>query len=508
MTPELEAHLKTFVNFPSPPGIATTIIEVAQDPNIEMSRVAQVVGMDPALTTKILRIANSPLYAQRRKSENLRQALVVLGLNATLTLALSFSLVKALRGGKPNGINYPYYWRRALLGAMAARALGAATGQTLLEDLFLAGLLQDIGMLALDRCRPETYRDVGAIQQDHRELQAHERKVLGTDHVEVGSWLLKSWNLSSRLYNAIAQSHRAANQRVIEPGEVFNRCVTLCGPVADIFIREADQRPFVETAQAVERSFGLDKEAFGSILATVSGLATETEKLFDTELFGASDPDLIIEQAREILMVRNLQTLREASSLRSAADHLSTRALELEEETRRDALTGAYNRSYLEQFLAREFASASHHAWPISIAFADLDGFKQVNDTYGHQAGDRVLQGAARILRGNSRESDVVVRYGGEEFLLVLPATDNDTVRSICERIVAAFQHTRHDIGDGAVSITVSIGHATHSADQSFPSAEAFLKAADQALYAAKLQGRNRAVAHEAGAPAPSVQFL
>ena len=88
MNPEIEAHLRSLVNFPSPPGVATHIIELARDPDIEMGKVAKALSMDSALSTKILRIANSPLYAQRRKSENLRQALVVLGLNATLTLAL------------------------------------------------------------------------------------------------------------------------------------------------------------------------------------------------------------------------------------------------------------------------------------------------------------------------------------------------------------------------------------------------------------------------------------
>ncbi|MGH8265184.1 MAG: sensor domain-containing diguanylate cyclase, partial [Steroidobacterales bacterium] len=406
------------------------------------------------------------------------------------------------------GVNYPYYWRRALLGAMSARALGDAVGQTLLEELFLAGLLQDIGMLALDRCRPDTYRDIGAIQLNHRELQAHERKLLGTDHVEVGAWLMRNWNLSPRLCNAIGQSHRVTNQRVIEPGEVFNCCVAVCGSIADIFLLDADHRPFVETAQAVERSLGLDKEAFGKLLAAVGALVPETEKLFDAEILGATDPDMIIEQAREILLVRNLQTLREASSLRNSADHLSTRALELEEETRRDALTGVYNRSYLERVLPREFESASRHAWPISIACADLDGFDRVNETHGNAAADRLLQCAARILRGNSRESDFVVRHGGEQFMIVLPATDNDTVRSICERIVAAFQHTRHDIGSASISVTVSIGYATHGPDTTFASHEAFLRAADQALRAAKQQGRNRALGHEAGRNTPSARFL
>src|ERR1700691_3815178 len=124
LNPEIEAHLRSLVNFPSPPGVATHIIELARDPDIEMAKVAKALSMDSALSTKILRIANSPLYAQRRKSENLRQALVVLGLNATLTLALSFSLVKTLRAGKVNGIDYPLYWR----GARARRRPAPAHG--------------------------------------------------------------------------------------------------------------------------------------------------------------------------------------------------------------------------------------------------------------------------------------------------------------------------------------------------------------------------------------------
>ena len=148
-------------------------------------------------------------------------------------------------------------------------------------------------------------------------------------------------------------------------------------------------------------------------------------------------------------MLRSLHALREINTLRAVADTAQKHAVELEEETRRDSLTGVYNRAYLEQFLAREFESASKHKWPLSVAFADLDNFKNINDSFGHQAGDRVLQATARILRGNTRESDVIARYGGEEFVVVLPATDASTAHAICERIVLAFRNTGHVIGSG-----------------------------------------------------------
>jgi diguanylate cyclase (GGDEF)-like protein len=494
VNPEIEAHLRRSVNFPSPPGVATHIIELAQDPDIEMGKVAKALSMDSALSTKILRIANSPLYAQRRKSENLRQALVVLGLNATLTLALSFSLVKSLRGGKPNGLNYGLYWRRALLAGTAARALGDAMHQSLAEEIFLAALLQDVGMLALDKAVPDLYSQGEALQRNHSALAEHEKKRLQVDHAEIGGWLMKGWNLPERLHRAIAHSHQLELSFSSDPAQIFDRCVALSGPVADLFLLDPEQRQFAETALCAERSLGLDKMAFGQVLGTIGAMIPETEAIFETDLLARQHPELILEQAREVLMLRNLHALREINTLRAAAESSSSRALELEEETRRDALTGVYNRAYLDQFLEREFDNSTRHKWPLSVAFADLDNFKNINDNFGHQAGDRVLQATARILRGNTRESDMIARYGGEEFVVVLPATDAETARSICERIVMAFRNTGHVIGSDHATVTISIGCATHGTQTHFDNVADLVKAADQALYTAKVRGRNRSV--------------
>jgi diguanylate cyclase (GGDEF)-like protein len=494
LNPEIEAHLRSLVNFPSPPGVASHIIELARDPEIEMGKVAKALSMDSALSTKVLRIANSPLYAQRRKSENLRQALVVLGLNATLTLALSFSLVKSLRTGKANGMSHPLYWRRALIAATAARALADALRQSMAEEIFLAGLLQDVGMLALDQAVPDLYRGSESIQRDHAALGELEKKRLKVDHAAIGGWLMKKWNLPPRLCHAIEHSHQIDLQVTSDPARIFDRCVALSGPVADLFLNDAQNRRFAETALSAERSVGLDKMAFGQVLGTIGSMLPETEAIFETDILAEQHPELILEQAREALMLRNLFALREINTLRAAAESSNTRTLELEEETRRDAMTGVYNRAYLDQILAREFDHSSRHKWPLSVAFADLDDFKGINDRFGHQAGDRILQATARILRGNTRETDLIARYGGEEFVVVLPATDAETAHSICERIVTAFQNTAHTIGAEHARVTISIGCATHGAQISFPSVAEFVKAADQALYTAKLRGRNRTV--------------
>jgi diguanylate cyclase (GGDEF)-like protein len=494
VNPEIEAHLRRSVNFPSPPGVATHIIELAQDPDIEMGKVAKALSMDSALSTKILRIANSPLYAQRRKSDNLRQALVVLGLNATLTLALSFSLVKTLRGAKANGLSYGLYWRRALLAATAARALGDALHHSSAEEIFLAALLQDVGMLALDKAVPDLYSQGEQLQRNHRALAEHEKKRLQVDHAHVGGWLMAEWHLPQRLHRAITNSHQLDLSFSADPAHIFDRCVAVSGPVADLFLLDPEQRQFAETALCAERSLGLDKMAFGQVLGTIGAMIPETEAIFESDLLAKQHPELILEQAREVLMLRSLHALREINTLRVAAEDSASRALELEEETRRDALTGVYNRAYLDQFLQREFENSTRHDWPLSVAFADLDNFKGINDSFGHQAGDRILQETARILRGNTRETDLIARFAGEAFVVVMPATDAETARSICERIVMAFRTTGHVIGSDHAHVTISIGCATHGTQTLFDNVGEFVKAADQALYTAKLRGRNRSV--------------
>jgi diguanylate cyclase (GGDEF)-like protein len=368
------------------------------------------------------------------------------------------------------------------------------------EEIFLAALLQDVGMLALDQVVPDLYRGA-ALQRDHAALAEIERKRLQTDHAEIGGWLMRTWNLPERLHLAISHSHRVELAFTAEPNQIFERCVALSGPVADLFILDAQERRFAETAQSSERSLGLDKMAFGQVLGTIGAMIPETEAIFDCEPLAKQHPELILEQAREVLMLRSLHALREINTLRTVAETSNSRALELEEETRRDALTGVYNRAHLDHMLAREFENSSRHKWPLSIAFADLDSFKSINDRFGHQAGDRILQATARILRGNTRESDLLARYGGEEFVVVLPATDAATAQCVCERIVAAFRSTGHLIGSDQATVTISIGCATHGEHTSFANIADFINAADQALYMAKMRGRNRTVPYDRQIP-------
>ena len=162
----------------------------------------------------------------------------------------------------------------------------------------------------------------------------------------------------------------------------------------------------------------------------------------------------------------------------------------LREQSTHDPLTGLYNRRYLEETLARELILAEREGHPISIIMGDLDHFKAVNDRYGHLAGDEVLRVFGELMKRHARGSDIYCRYGGEEFLLVLPGMAEKDAVERAEHLRRAMAATPVAFGSSQIVVTASFGIASYPCDGR--SGDELTAAADRALYAAKAAGRNR----------------
>ncbi len=180
---------------------------------------------------------------------------------------------------------------------------------------------------------------------------------------------------------------------------------------------------------------------------------------------------------------------------------------ELEEKNRElarlsisDGLTGLYNHRHIQEVVHEEFERAKRTREPLAVVMFDFDHFKRVNDTYGHQVGDRVLQEMARILRNTAREIDKLGRYGGEEFIAVLPDTGIDDAVTFAERVRERVERHPFAVGQARpIHLTVSAGAATYPHPAVY-NAKTLIHRADQALYAAKAAGRNRVMRFDNGA--------
>ena len=188
--------------------------------------------------------------------------------------------------------------------------------------------------------------------------------------------------------------------------------------------------------------------------------------------------------------------------LRYVNDRLQTQLIEigilqsrLREQAIRDPLTDLFNRRYLEETLERELARAAREDYPVCVILIDLDHFKRVNDTYGHEAGDEVLKILSVALSEQCRRGDFACRYGGEEFVIVMPNINLEIAYERAENIRRSLNSMRVPYGQYHLTITISTGIACYPINGE--TRESILRAADQAMYGAKEAGRDHILSYD-----------
>jgi len=176
---------------------------------------------------------------------------------------------------------------------------------------------------------------------------------------------------------------------------------------------------------------------------------------------------------------------------------LLEKARAFEQRATTDSLTGLHNRQQIQELAEREFQRARRLGHSLAALMVDIDNFKQVNDTYGHAAGDQVLRAVAACAQSNLREIDLLGRYGGDEFVVLLLETELGAARRVAERIRAAVADRPVDIDQGPLQVTMSVGVALCA--EECPNVAGLVNDADVALYAAKKAGKNQVVVKDAG---------
>ncbi|MHC4106826.1 MAG: sensor domain-containing diguanylate cyclase [Planctomycetota bacterium] len=489
MSSDLLDKVLSCPNLPSLPSVAMQVLEVARDPDLELSQIADVVQHDQALCGKILRTVNSSYYGLAKPCPTITRALGYLGLSTVKSLVLGFSLVDSTSGTNAE-FDLIHYWRRCLHAAAAARRIASTTEKVDPEEAFLAALMEDIGMLAIyEALGPrylETVRQTGG---DHEQLPTLETEGLGFTHAEAGARLAERWRLPGQLVASVRYHHRN-----VTGSEQFNQMVNavlLAAQVSQVLTASHPKSAMAQLYSMASMLFGISPDDARALVSGTSEDVCELSTLLEVNVGDPIDVSRLLARAEDVKIEHEVQMRREADQLRESNEQLARQAMT-------DGLTQVGNRQRFDQELDSLFQQAKAFNGCLALILVDADDFKRINDTHGHPVGDAVLVELARRLTDHLGDRGLVCRYGGEEFAILVSGAERPQAAKMAESLRKALEARPMDlragnVGTDSVAVTASFGVAVlePAVVEVLASPHRLIQAADGALYAAKQAGRN-----------------
>jgi diguanylate cyclase (GGDEF)-like protein len=497
----VEKLLRDDVRLPSAPAIAVRILDLVKRDNFTFHALGEIIQADPALTSRILRLANSGCYGLPQKVSNYETAVAVLGGNALKNIALSFIIAQVFQGKRGDRFDFSRLWRRSVTSAVAGQLLSSEIRYKN-DDIFITTLLQDIGIGAMFLCRRNDYLavlDEKAVSG--RPLAAVEREIFDFDHQDVGSEMLKMWGLPENVYLPIKYHHDTEGAPLhLRP---LCQLIQASDRISAVYYGSGTVRNVRRSKELLAQKFDLNEKRAMNLIDSVAQKSDELLSQFNIESRKTQSYSELLQKANEELSRLNFscETLiveyRESKARSELlATELKAANSKLRNASFRDDLSGLYNHRFFHESLTGEIEAAERYRHPVSVIMLDVDNFKTINDTHGHQIGDAVLRAVGQYLQRTSRASDIPARYGGDEFVILLRDTTIDGARIRARAICSEIAATPIQIDGISVDITVSVGVAGYH--QRAPvSKNQLINLADKAMYQSKRDGRNRVSVRE-----------
>ncbi len=476
-------------DLPSPPGVALRLLELYSQPSVDVSEMSEVIGTDPVLTAKLIEYCNSPLLAREVKTTSVDRAIVVIGMRAVKILALSFSLVRTTPNSATSGFDYKAFWNKSLATAVIAKTISASQGHNGDQE-FLLGLMLNIGQVGLGHAFPNRYMEMQqkslATGVSILELETEE---WGANHFQVGADLLRHWNFPNEIVDGIesygsffriaqSDSEQAPETNLVKTLTLTEQTVGL------LFSGSIEVEEVEETKTLAEAWFGIAGDQFTAMFDEATAAWNEYAVILNFDASNAQTFEQLERRARKGIAQLSIGLHAENAVICEENAKLRINAMV-------DSLTGLKNRRAYDKEAPAEWERSIRMARPFMLMMVDIDHFKQVNDLHGHGVGDRALVAVANALQTNARQYDSVYRFGGEEFVVMVPECGCESAFNAAERYRLAIEAIEVQLSEGKLKLTVSIGVAVRR-DKRTTSLADLLTEADTFLYAAKNSGRNR----------------
>jgi diguanylate cyclase (GGDEF)-like protein len=500
-TTSLDKILKS-PQLPSVPAVAIKLLDLAQDMDSSTRDIVDTIKSDPALAAKIIRSANSSYFSFRSEVRTLEQAVPLIGRTVITSLALSFSLSTEAMTDGLLAQRYKQFWLQSVVQASAAETLaGFIDRKSMSGELFMTALLIDLGQLAMLRVLRDDYLPViERLQDDDADLQQCEKEVLGFDHAEVGARLMQQWKFPQPMCDAALHHHGQPADVTNEDSQELAHLMMVASSVGDYFCSGTPGVALARLRELTAVPFHFSEGTLAEFLEKTDASVQVTAECLSAdadELLSAAD---LMSQACEQLAAitiaqhqQNQETLVQQKLGELERMDLQSQNRQLREQAFCDPLTSLYNRRYFDESMQREIDRSCRRGTPMGVLFIDVDRFKRLNDTYGHQFGDTVLARLGSVILQNVRTCDIAARYGGEEFVVLAVDASESGLHILAERIRQAVEAEQFNHDDAVVPVTVSVGATFASlcrGDQSL--ASQVLESADAAMYESKRSGRNR----------------
>lgn len=496
---DVKAHIQAISYLPTTVAVAMKFIDLGKKPDADPAEYAKVIASDSSLSTKLLALANSSWFGVRHRVTKVNMGVNLLGLATVRTLAISYCATGLHHKLRLTPAETRMFWSASLSKAAAARCWLARTQPSLAEEGFACGLFQDLALPFMYASAKEPV--LAYLQQapNLKERLAAERGLFCLDHAEWGRSIAQKMELPQLFVDAVAHHHQ--HEALVE---MLGK-----GPLADgVYI--AGLFPHV-----LERWNAEDARTLRQFLADHGGIETEeflaqVQHEFDT-LYGyfengaASEANLtrLMEEALESIadnttqLVSTVQGLiRETAQAGREVQQAIQKSRHLEDKALRDPLTGLLNRAGLLERAEAVLDEARLRQWPVAIAFLDIDDFKAINDNMGHGVGDAALRALAVVLTDHMRREDVVGRFGGDEFVLILGNCQQKDAERVIGRIVEAVATTA--VAEPNPVITVSAGLLWTPSVSGVGALDDLLRESDHLMYDAKRAGGNRLLSRAA----------
>jgi two-component system, cell cycle response regulator len=492
-SPDLLIKICDADNLPSLPAVALRVLQMTQEEDVSVNKLADVIGQDPALTAKILKLVNSPLFGVARRIVSLPQAMVVLGLRTVKVLTLSFSIIDSYGQRRVEWFDYKTYWRRSLKQGVAARLISEEIAPEMRDEAFVAGLLGNLGILAMAQVIPaqyeEPYRRVGG---KHAELLQAEQASFGFAHNDVARRLFEKWHLPTDICLSVGLQHVGRQDGMEESIGRLVDVVYLGACIADLFCDGATQEGLDALHRAAAERLNVDNRRLDKVLEALALRVKESAALLSVDIGETVSYEMLREQAAMQLAKLSVKSELDLAVATQRAATSRQREEELEKAASTDALSGLGNRAAFDRHIEQAVDQGLKDGRPVGLIMCDLDHFKEVNDTYGHAVGDRVITATGELLRRFAGSDGFAARYGGEEFALVVSNCDYGRLVKLSREVCDEFRGASIACRKGTVKFNASLGAAsTESLTQ--VSSQALVTLADKFLYLAKKRGRARA---------------